>query len=469
MIGVIGIVLSLGLLMYLAYRGITVLLLAPILALLAAAFSGMDLIATYTHVFMPNLANYLKTYFPVFMLGAVFGKIMEDSGSAKAIAHAIAKGLGKSQAILAVVLSCAVLTYGGVSLFVVAFAVYPIAAHLFREAGIPKRLVPGSIALGSFTFTMTALPGTPQIQNAIPMTFFKTTIFAAPILGIISAIIMFVLGVLWLQGRAKRAMAKGEGYGEHPQEQIKQFDTSNLPALGIAVLPILLVLVVNYILSNFVYTAFAAGSSSAFVTNVATWFKEKPFLGDYNGTRGNWTLIMSLVLGIIFTILVNLKRISKVKDTVNQGVFGSMLPILNTASETGYGNVVKTLGAFAIVQAALLSISDNPLITSAIATTVLAGITGSASGGMSIALGAMGQTFYEQALAKGIDPQVLHRVVAIACGGLDSLPHNGAVITLLGITQLNHKQSYADIGMCTVVIPVATAVVAIVLGTLGVV
>ena len=176
MIGVIGIVISLALLIYLAYRGITVLLLAPLLALFAAVFSGMPLLATYTHVFMPNLANYLKTYFPLFMLGAIFGKVMEDSGSAKAIAHAIASKVGKAQAILAVVLSCAILTYGGVSLFVVAFAIYPIGAHLFKEANTPKRLLPGAIALGSFTFTMTALPGTPQIQNAIPMPFSRPTL-----------------------------------------------------------------------------------------------------------------------------------------------------------------------------------------------------------------------------------------------------------------------------------------------------
>ncbi|MCX7694961.1 MAG: GntP family permease, partial [Caloramator sp.] len=199
MLGVIGIILSLALLMYLAYRGITVLVLAPLLALLAALFTGgTPLMATYTEVYMKNLANYVRLYFPVFMLGALFGKVMEDSGSAKAIAHYIASKLGKQKAIIAVVLSCAILTYGGVSLFVVAFAVYPVAAHLFKEAGIPKRLIPGAIALGSFTFTMTALPGTPQIQNAIPMPFFGTNAYAAPILGIVAAIIMAGLGICLL-------------------------------------------------------------------------------------------------------------------------------------------------------------------------------------------------------------------------------------------------------------------------------
>ena len=454
MIGVIGILLSLGLLMYLAYRGITVLILAPILALVAAMFSDMPMMATFTHVFMPNLANYLKLFFPVFLLGAIFGKVMEDSGCAKAIAHDIAARVGKSRAILAVVLSC------GISLFVVAFAVYPIAAHLFKEAGTPKFLIPGAIALGSFTFTMTALPGTPQIQNAIPMPFFKTTVYAAPILGTIAGILMFAIGTWWLMSRAKAANARGEFYGDHPNEVVKEFDSANLPNVWVAMMPIAIVLVLNFVLSEYVLTANATGYE---------YLKNKPFETNLGAVRGIWSLVISLVVAIVFAIAVNWKRFASVKDCVNSGVFGSMLPILNTASEVGYGNVVKTLGAFAIIQAALLGISDNPLITSAIATNVLAGITGSASGGMSIALGAMGETFYQAALVRGINPEVLHRVVAIACGGLDSLPHNGAVVTLLGITQLTHRQSYADIGMVSVVIPVSVCVIAIVLGTLGVV
>ena len=460
MIGVIGILVSLGLLMYLAYRGITVLILAPILALLAACFSDMPLLATFTHVYMPNVANYLKMFFPVFLLGAVFGKIMDDSGSAKAIAHAIANKLGKERSILAVVLSCAILTYGGVSLFVVAFAVYPIAAHLFKESGTPKFLVPGSIALGAFTFTMTVLPGTPQIQNAIPMPFFKTTVYAAPILGTICGAMMFALGIWWLTHRAKKTNAQGEFYGDHPQESFKAFDDSNLPSLTVALMPIILVLVLNFVFSEFVYSAKAAGYD---------YLKDKPFLTTLGAVRGIWALIVSLLIAIVFAITLNWKRFTDVKESVNSGVFGSMLPILNTASEVGYGNVVKTLAAFAIVQAALLALSDNPLITSAVATNVLAGITGSASGGMSIALGAMGDIFYQQAIAMKINPEVLHRVVAMACGGLDTLPHNGAVVTLLGITQLTHRQSYADIGMVSVIIPIAVTVVGIVLGTMGVV
>lgn len=454
--GVLGIIISLALLMYLAYRGFSVIILAPILALFAAFLGGgAPLLATYTEVFMVNLANYAKTYFPLFLLGAVFGKVLDDSGAAKSIAHFIANKLGKDKAILAIVLSCAVLTYGGVSLFVVAFAVYPIAAALFKEAGIPKRLIPASIALGSFTFTMTALPGTPQIQNAIPMPFFGTDAYAAPVLGIVGALIMAVGGVTWISYRAKVAMAKGEGYGNHKEEVLEE-DNRNLPNIFMAIIPIITVLVLNFVLSKSVFPNLDTAYLETFGTSIQK-------------VVGIWSLIVSLIVSILLTIALNFKNFKSVKDSVNQGAIGSLLAILNTASEVGYGNVIASLAAFAVVKGALLGISSNPLIAEAISVSALAGITGSASGGLSIALGALGETYLQNAQAMGIDPQVLHRIATMACGGLDSLPHNGAVITLLTITGLTHRESYADIGMCTVVIPIVAVAVAIVLASFGIV
>ncbi len=456
MLGVIGIIVSLVLLMYLAYRGISVLILAPLLALLAVMFSGnTPILASYTEVFMKSFASYAKTYFPIFLLGAVFGKIMDDSGAAKSIARTIASKLGKDKAILAVVLSCAVLTYGGVSLFVVAFAVYPIGVELFREANMPKRLMPGAIALGSFTFTMTALPGTPQIQNAIPMSYFKTTAWAAPILGIIGAVVMFGLGMMWLNRRAKKAMANGEGYGDHAEEQLETIDESKLPHFFVSIIPIILVLVVNFILGKY-FSSINADYLEQYGTSIGS-------------VKGIWSLIIALVIAIIVAIVLMRKNFKNMKQSVNKGAIGSLLAIANTSSEVGYGNVIKSLGAFAIIQGAILAIPGTPLISLSVATSVLAGITGSASGGMSIALGALGDIYMQKALALGINPEAFHRIAAIACGGFDTLPHNGAVITLLGITGLTHKQSYVDIGMCTVVIPTIAAAVCIVFASFGIV
>jgi H+/gluconate symporter-like permease len=216
MLDLFAILLALAVLMYLAYRGITLILLAPATALLAAGLTGdLPILGTYTQIFMTNVGQFIVAFFPLFLLGAIFGKLMDDTGSASAIAQAVSTWLGPQRAIVSVVLCCALLTYGGVSAFVVAFAIVPVAAALFREADIPKRLIPGALALGAFSFTMSALPGTPAIQNAIPMPFFGTTAFAAPGLGIVAAVIMFVFGLMWLNRRAAIAREAGEGYGAH--------------------------------------------------------------------------------------------------------------------------------------------------------------------------------------------------------------------------------------------------------------
>ncbi|WP_255448577.1 GntP family permease [Telmatospirillum sp. J64-1] len=478
--GLLGILLALALLMYFAYRGISVLILAPLAALLAVVLSGaMPLLASYTQIFMPAAGDFIITYFPLFLLGAIFGKLMDASGSAQAIANWAVDVLGRQRSILAVVLSCALLTYGGVSLFVVAFAVFPIAAALFRAAQIPKRLIPGTIALGSFTFTMTALPGTPAIQNAIPMPFFGTSPFAAPGLGVITGLVMFLLGTAWLSWRAKRALLAGEGYGNHddapplPDKDLREhaqeeaFDLMeleprgqerhDLPPVWLAILPVVLVVALNLLFVAVVIPAMDTGYLA---------------LPEYGGTtegavRGVWAITAALVLTILALLALNWTRLQSVKRTVDDGANASVLPIFNTASLVGFGAVIAALPAFEVIRGAVLGIgADNPLISLAVAVGVLAGITGSASGGMTIALQNLGPTYVDMAQAQGISLEVMHRVTTVATGGLDSLPHNGAVITLLGICGLTHREAYGDLFMVAVVAPVLSLVVLIALGTL---
>jgi H+/gluconate symporter-like permease len=461
MLGILGIFLSLALLIYLAYRGLSVLVLAPLLALLAVLMNGgVPLLASYTEVFMKHFAGYAKAYFPLFLLGAIFGKIMDDSGAARSIAHMIAQQLGRQRAVLAIVLACALLTYGGVSLFVVAFAVFPIAAALFREAQIPKRLIPGTIALGSFTFTMTALPGSPQIQNAIPMKFFGTTAYAAPIIGIVGGLIIFIGGMIWLNFRVKQAAVKGERFGTGPLPELAPPPTHSQPhppAL-LALLPIFVVLVLNFVFSQYV-----------FPSQDASYLAKAPYETNLKTVIGQWSLICAVSAGIVTALLLQFRYIASVRESLNQGALGSLLAIANTCSEVGYGNLIATLPAFVIIQNAMLGVSSNPLIAEAISISALAGITGSASGGMSIALNILGERYLEMAQATGINPQAMHRVAAIACGSLDTLPHNGAVITLLAICGLSHRESYADIGMVAVVIPLLATIAAVILGSFGVV
>src|SRR5512139_1488067 len=233
-------------LMFAAYRGYSVILFAPIAALGAVLLTEPALVSPiFTGLFMEKMVGFLKLYFPVFMLGALFGKLIELSGFSKAIVAATIGLVGRGRAMLSIVLVCALLTYGGVSLFVVVFAVYPFAAELFRASDIPKRLIPGTIALGAFTFTMDSLPGTPQIQNIIPTTFFKTDTWAAPWLGVIGAIFILICGMAYLEWQRRKALAANEGYGTNLINEPAPFEHEKLPHPAIALLPLILVGVMN--------------------------------------------------------------------------------------------------------------------------------------------------------------------------------------------------------------------------------
>lgn len=467
MLSVLAVVVSLVLLMWLAYRGVTVLLLAPLMAALAVVLSGDArwLLPLYTHTFMSALGSYVLQYLPIFLLGALFGRLMADSGAASTLARWIVRTLGERHAILTVVMACALLTYGGVSLFVVAFAIYPIARSLFAAADIPKRLVPATIALGSFTFTMTALPGSPAIQNAIPIPYFGTNGFAAPGLGLIAATIMLAGGMAWLLRRAAAARAAGEGHGRHDEDKDGKAPHSPVHAaaeaarhaqvpLALALLPLVLVVGVNAL---FTYAVFPAMDLSFLAERYATL--------DPDRVTGLWSLLMALLVACTALVLVRLGHWHDLKHTLNQGVFGFMLPLFNTASEVGYGAVIASLAGFGLIRDAVLRVSDNPLVSEAVAMNVLAGITGSSSGGMSIALQTLGKDYLAMAEAAAISPELLHRVAVIAAGCMDTLPHCGAIITLLAICKLNHRQSYGDIAAVTILFPLPALALVIALGT----
>lgn len=454
MTGIFTILLALGTLMVLAYRGLSLLLLAPAMAMLAVLLAeGGPLLASYTQVFMQATGGFIIQYFPLFLLGAVFGKLMEASGSARVLADGIIRGLGPTRAILAVILSCAAMTYGGVSLFVVAFAVWPIASALFREADLPKVLIPATIALGAFTFTMTALPGTPAIQNAIPMPYFGTTAFAAPGLGLITGALMLGLGWGWLEYRTR---ALGSGYGSASEDDTKM-DGGSAPGLTVAAAPLVLVLALNL---AFTFVLIPA---------MDTDYLGQPEFGatDVGALRGVWSIIAALTLASLALVALNWRRLAGgLAATLDEGAKDALKPIFNTASLVGFGAVIASLSAFGVIRDWVVTVGgDNPLVSLAVGTSLLAGMTGSASGGMSIALSTLGETYLDMGQAVGISPDLLHRVTAVATGGLDALPHNGAVITLLTICGLTHREAYRDIFVVAVAIPVLALVVLVALGT----
>lgn len=480
--GLLGIILGLTLMIGLAYRGWSILLLAPLAGLVAAAFAAEPLLAHWTQTFMSNAAGFFAQFFPLFLLGALFGKLMDDSGSVSTIADFMTEKLGARRAILAVVLAGALVTYGGVSLFVAFFVLAPMAEALFRAADIPRRLMPAAIALGTFTFTMSALPGTPSIQNAIPMPFFGTTPFAAPGLGIIASAIMLGFGMWWLTRAERAARRAKEGFGEGPGPRgadaaddlvvrelgtvAREFDPAELsrgqhsitnPPIGLAVLPLGIVIGVNLLMSQLVLPSL----DTAFLA------EERWGGTSLAGVGGVWSVVTALLAAIIAVIAINSKRLPALRDTMDAGANASVLPAVSVASLVGFGAVVAALPAFAAVRDWLLAMDGGPLVSLAVATNVLSALTGSASGGMTIALDALGETYKALAAEAGINPALLHRVAVISSGTLDSLPHNGAVVTLLAVCGVSHRESYPDIVMVAIVSAILALVAVIVIGSMA--
>ena len=479
--GLLGILIGLSLLVALAFRGWSVLLLAPLAALIAALFSREPLLAHWTQTFMASAASFLAQFFPLFLLGALFGKLMEDSGSVAAIASFMTRRLGPQRTVLAVVLAGALVTYGGVSLFVAFFVLAPMAQELFCAAGIPRRLMPAAIVLGTSTFTMSALPGTPSIQNAIPMPFFGTTPFAAPGLGILASLIMLGFGLWWLNREEAIARRNGESFGdgapmpagrlatdERLRERAttaREFDPAEImhggaadvpPPTMLAALPLIVVIVVNLAMSLFILPA------------LDTHFLAEARWGNTSlaAVGGVWAVITALACAIATVLAVNFRRLPALRATIDAGANAAVLPAMSVASLVGFGAVVAAMPAFSVVRDAVLSLGGGPLVSLAVATNVLAALTGSASGGLTIALDALGATFMTRAAEIGLNPELLHRVAVIGSGALDSLPHNGAVVTLLAVCGSTHRDSYRDIVVVGIIGALVALAAVIALGSL---
>jgi len=479
-LGLVGILLALGFLIALAYRGWSVLLLAPIAALIAAAAAREPLLAHWTQTFMGGAAKFLAEFFPLFLLGALFGKLMDDSGSVSAIASAMTDRLGPRRAMLAVVLAGAIITYGGVSLFVAFFVLAPMAQSLFQAADIPRRLMPAAIVLGTSTFTMSALPGTPAIQNAIPMPFFGTTPFAAPGLGSIASLIMLAFGLWWLHRVEAAARARGERYraatvdvadkaakDDFVRERAvaaREFDPAEIhrgqhgktmPPTVRAILPLVIVIAVNLLMSLVILPRL----------DLSYLAEERWGPSSLASVGGIWAVATALAAAIVTVVALNWSRLPSLRESMDAGANASVLPAIGVASLVGFGAVVAAMPAFAVVRDLVLSIGGGPLVSLAVAINVLSALTGSASGGMTIALDALGQTYMRLASEANIDPALLHRVATISAGTLDSLPHNGAVVSLLAVCGLTHRDSYRDIVMVGIVGAMLALLAVIVLGS----
>lgn len=427
MLGILGVLAALGLLIYLALRGASILIIAVVCSAAVALTNGLSLSDALMGSYMDGLAGFLRQFFLLFLFGAIFGKIMGDSGAATSVAYVLSRKLGAHRAPLIIVLACAILSYGGVSVFILIFAIYPLGLALLKNANLPKRLFAGAFALGAATFTMTALPGTPAIQNIIPSEALGTPATAAPAVGIPAALVMFILGYWYLKWQADKAKRVGDGFVPAAGDEIASLDSDqqNMPHWVLSLVPLAVV-----------------------VGMVIATRQMKPQLP--------WVTV-ALAAGCIVAVLIFFKHLKALGGTLGQGAANSAIPILNTSAVIGFGAVVGTVPAFKAFADFASGIDLPPLVSAAFSVNVIAGLVGSASGGLRIFMETMGPGYVQL----GADPALLHRISAIACGGLDSLPHSGAVITTLAVMRLTHREGYREIFAVTVLAPLAALAVAL--------
>ncbi len=427
MLSFIGLVGGLLLLIVLTIRGMNLFIAAPLCALIVGLTGGLPIFigeVNFVSNYMSGFSGFIASWFFMFLLGSIFGKFMSDTGAADAVAAWIVNKIGKKHAVVAVVLACAILTYGGVSVFVVAFSVYPMALSLFKDANLPRRFIPAALAFGSVTFTMTSA-GSPEIQNWIPIKYLGTSPFAAWEVSLIVAIIMASIGFVWLNRMIKKAVAKGEHFEDMAGDP--DLTERRLPNPITGIIPLIVVLVISF---------------------------------SFHETLQQLALILALGGGVLTLMIINFKYFSDLSKAVNEGTTGALIAIGNTAAVVGFGSVAKATPAFMSAVEFTTSIPGNELIGAAVAVSIIAGLTGSASGGQAIALPLIGPHYMDQ----GVDPEQLHRIVSISSGAIDSLPHNGYVVTTIrAICRETHQRAYASVGALTVVVPLIGLVIAVAL------
>ncbi|SMC54377.1 GntP family permease [Papillibacter cinnamivorans] len=422
MLGIIGMILALVLLVFMAMKGYNILLTALVCSIVVALLNGMNIYDALLTNYMTGYVAFFKSYFIMFLVGALFGKLMEVSNAADAIAALVVRKLGAKRALLAIVIACFVLAYGGVSVFVTAFTLYPIAFNLFKEANLPRKFLAGTIAFGSVTFAMTS-PGTPQIQNIIPGTTLGTSTMAGATVGFIAAIFMFIVGFIWLQHMVNADVKAGGHFEMDPGEQSKSVEESKLPNVAFAFIPLIATVV---------------------------------FLNAFK-FKVEVSILLGIIIGIV--LLKGTLNLRELPALFTKGAGGAVTAIANTCAVVGFGAVVKSVPSFQILIDAVTHIPGPALIGAALAVTIICGITGSASGGLGISIPIIGPIY----MAMGVIPAQLHRVASIASGALDSMPHNGYVVTLLNICGTSHKDGYMPIFKLTVVLPAAATALAIIL------
>lgn len=453
----IGLIASVCLLIWLALKGVDIVFSAVLCSLLVILTNDLPLAKGLTEYFSfgpLGAFTFAGKFFLLLASGAIFGRVMGESHAAAAIALILVKKLGAHRALWITTLACALLTYGGVVVFIVIFAMYPVGLKLLQEADIPKRLFCAALALGGGTFTLSALPGTPSVQNVIASASLGTDLFAGGWLGLVGGVIMFAGGIWYLERQRVKAHENGEHFVPGPNDRISNIEQEGgrYPHWVLSGLPLALVLCIiilpRVVKQSLSETSLAAGGPAIELLQFAN---SQPIV---------WPSL-ALLSGTLLALLLFPAIREQALQVLGRGTHDSIMPLINTSAVIGFGGVVTHTAGFESFISVMLESSMPPLLSMFASVSLVSAITGSSSGGLQIFMQTMAPAYIEM----GIAPETLHRVATMASGGFDSLPHCGAIVAMLSITGLTHKEAYKDVGVITVVIPVIATLLVMVLAS----
>lgn len=445
-IGVIGLLLAIACLIVLSYKGINAFVASMIASIIVIVTnmlpSGESFWAPFTGSYASSMMSFVGSYFLLFGLAAAYGEFMKVSGSAESVAATLFKLFGVRWAPLACLLVTLLMAMGGISAFVIVFAVYPVAAPLFRKANITKELMPGIFLCASVTLCL-CLPGNPTSTNALltrEQYGLGVNAYSAPVMGIIACIVGVVLAGVYITWQAKRQTARGNGYVVSGTDSLEEAD-KNLPPFWSSILPLVVVIVMMFCLKGIMGTVDCINTSLCVAMILVVLFNPKVFFGS--------------------------QKVSSVIKTFTNGFWSSFTALFLTAGVMGFAGVVQAAPGFLyfVDFANSLSTTFNPYISASVAVNVVAGITGTALGGLQI----FADTLLPNYINLGINPEAFHRLLTIACCGLDTLPHCATFITMCSVCGVTVKGSYKHVFPMTVVMPILLTILCICLISVGII
>ncbi|SHN80250.1 GntP family permease [Desulfitobacterium chlororespirans] len=414
----IGVLLAIVILVVMAWKGFNIVIIAPFAAVLIILTNGMEFQTAFfagKGAYLTAVGGFITSYLPIFILGALLGKYLEDSKATVSIANGIFKLVGKDspmKVMVAISIIAAVLTYGGISLFIVIFTVVALCRPIFKELNLPWRLVMVPMIYGGTTFTMTMVPGVPSIQNVIP-TQLGTTLTAAPLMSVVISLVSATYGYFMMKYELKRMVASGETYSESGQV-IDLGDTSKVPPLFLSILPMVVLIVIIFV------------GSAMKIPNL---------------------VVPALLVAVVLAALCLNPYIPNQLKTLNAGATNSLLPIIFTAAAAGVGAVVFASPGFQVLQVGMSAAPGGALTQIPIITGFISMVTASASGALGIVIPTFGQTW----IAAGIDPQVVHRISSLSSAVFSAMPHSGFLFSCMAVFGVRHKDVYRQMflfGLC---------------------